>query len=99
MHAKQQANNAEKDGRGEEFTSSVTNLWRVEFRRSPAWTATEKIIAVALVNHTANNTHDSSKQSMQTNTGEGENLPLQKRAEMELRFSNQKICVEFERIY
>ena len=42
----------------------------------------QKIIAVLIVNHNANKEHDASKQSMQTNTGAGENLPLQKRADI-----------------
>ena len=77
-----QANYAEKDWGEEEFTSSQQTSRRVELGRSPAWTATEKIIAVSLVNHNLDNTHDASKQSLQTNTGEGESSPLRKRGEM-----------------
>ena len=48
------------------------------------------------MNHTANNAQDASKQSMQTNTGAGENLPLQKRAWMKRaeRFSNLRAISE-----
>ena len=36
-----------------------------------------KIVAASLVNHNTNNAYNASKQSMQTNTGEGENSPLE----------------------